>query len=889
MSTKEGTLPPVTVPLQEGSLQFASVHDKPTDEDLAVHSVGTARTEWLPELLRKSLPWMYDGGLEVAKVRHKDLLQRRRKGRLGTILKENGVEAIYGTYASAAAQLTAYYDRKVAEQMAGPTVLRSKRKWKIRHTLTQVGLGKPPFHSNTGVMNPKSDVSGDIETGPAALVALNKEVPTVYLYLDRESWLSNRRRLRNEALLVFAELASGYDVRLVASEQVESRIRTQHPQWCDWYLTQNGPAANQQPPVDGQSNTPSVTSELWDTLGEIPPGKRLELLDAIPANRSERRSIKSLKSDPAVGISSGTIDRYYRELEEYGLISVVEPADSNEVYLTPDGQATSNLLTDDYDIQHPTQTDLTSTPSHPPQSDTRQVCKRDTPQGVPSGQSFEEALQDGQPTPGDIEPQELPLSDCHLDESAQFTRLAAMQLANGVTLIDAPIGPLNDGRGTYFGENNGEAHLVLQWGGALPTLVRSAVTLLSDTAFDETLTKSNLAELLSGPNALDEVRRRLQIGWISTTTYTTFRDELQDQARSLLRDLPAATNGNSSGWSQTARKAHGLLTAATALFSEVGIDLTVHIRVPDTSQLVREDSRYREFLQFLQSTVPKNYQYNGHSASRLLLEQSSDKLKYRFPDVVESDNRVAQSAVDWVIVGPHTTDFQDDIVSKLSQTPIRDQVAEGSERGIQIPIEVRSTENASALTDIIESVMTRVNREFSAEFGVKSCFRTLLYAFCHPQEDRLAAPTDIAEVLLAADRLCADHESIGIQQLVQALGFAHPSRVYPWLAPSARAIVCALLRAEAPLQRQDIVAGASISDSSYDRHRSKLDEYGLLVEEGKHQYESAVPGEWEYTDTPQTDVLTHTAPEQLSVIRRVRDALQTRSQTPSAPTTVLLN
>lgn len=53
-----------------------------------------------------------------------------------------------------------------------------------------------------------------------------------------------------------------------------------------------------------------------------------------------------------------------------------------------------------------------------------------------------------------------------------------------------------------------------------------------------------------------------------------------------------------------------------------------------------------------------------------------------------------------------------------------------------------------------------------------------------------------------------------------------------------------MYEADRPLKRSEILESADISKNSYGRHRSTLEDSGLLVEPETHHYKAVIPGEW---------------------------------------------
>lgn len=100
----------------------------------------------------------------------------------------------------------------------------------------------------------------------------------------------------------------------------------------------------------------------------------------------------------------------------------------------------------------------------------------------------------------------------------------------------------------------------------------------------------------------------------------------------------------------------------------------------------------------------------------------------------------------------------------------------------------------------------------------------------------------------------------------------------------------ALFRSEDPLQRKEILEKISISENSYYRHRSTLEEFGLLIDNGVHSYDSVVPGEfpgmkkdWEQS------VRCCSFPELSQLTRAVEGALYAASRFQDRAETIYIN
>ncbi|MBV0924744.1 hypothetical protein KTS45_11090 [Halomicroarcula limicola] len=561
-----------------------------------------------------------------------------------------------------------------------------------------------------------------------------------------------------------------------------------------------------------------------------------------------------MKNDSIVELSDGTIDRYYLELEQnYGFFDVdTLNGRHNAVTLTPEGRFAQSLLTDDNRVRHPQQVQLDDHLTGPPQRNTSIVSGADPPHPAEEGKPFEESLAANARGLRRPNIRKLSPDGCWLSEQELVDRLAAGNHARGVTLVSDCITEFDDGREVYLGSSDDEVHVLVQWGGPIPTLARVATTLLSSRAFDDLLTPSRVDPLLSNPTALDTLRLGRQMGWITDADYDHIRTRYEQVGDALLRRL-WYRDQDPDTWAWICSEAHGLLASATSLYDAVGLDVTVHVRIPDTAQLTRNDQRYERFIAFLKTTVPKNAVYRGNSAHRMLLEKDGDKLSYRFPVDIDDNDRDAELTANWVIAGPDVTDFEDDLVEAFESIPVWKQIATGVEKGIRIPIEVTCGNTYVGMRDTVEMILQRTNRDLSKDHTLESVTRLYLHAFGNLTHSSLTcSPFDVAEALLAANRLAPSDAPLTISSLVRGIGATSPKAIYPWLSPAARKMMKALFMAEEPVKRSEIIDTAGISDSSYDRHRRRLANAGLLVEPETHRYEAYIPGQWPVDQNPST-------------------------------------
>ncbi len=745
--------------------------------------------------------------------------------------EEYDVTALGGWYAFAVTSFTLKFGDLCPEEWPAP------EKNDTLANLIRIGTGTDESSSSFDELAP----------GPIRLLQICSETPSIALSLDESRWRGERRSQRKEALRTFSLLATVCDIDLVVAPTLEQFIRDRHPTWCEEHLTQNNNTvehSNTAPLSDPEEVDPQ---KVYDRLREFAPGDgKLQLLGAIPSEEGEYIELRDLKNDSRVELSDGTIDRYYRELErDHGFIAV-ESLDGlrNSVTLTPEGRYAQSFLTTDLRVRHPQQARLDHHLTRPPQSNTGIVCGTGRPHPTMEGRPYEDSLDGKRTISQGPQPSELSPDECWLSEQDLVNRLAVGTHARGVTLVNDRITEFDDGRETHLGFSGGEVHVVVQWGGPIPTLVRIATTLLSTRAFDEIITPSRVDPLLTSSTAVDTLRLERQMGWISDADYDHIQARYGRVGDALLQRL-WYRDRDPDTWAWICSEAHGLLASATSLYDAANLDVTIHIRVPDTDQLTRDDRRYQRFIDFVKTTVPKNAVYRGNSAHRMLLERDGDKLSFRFPVDIDANDQDAELTTNWVIIGPGATGFEDDLADALQSVPIREQIATGVERGIRIPIEICRANTISGLRRTVESTLRRTNRCLSDELTLESVIRLYLHAFADVLHSTLTcSPFDIAEALLAADRLAPSRKPLTTEYLIQGIGATSPKKIYPWLSPAARKMMKTLFEADEPIKRSEILAASGISDSSYDRHRGQLANAGLLVEPKTHYYEACVPGQW---------------------------------------------
>ena len=691
-----------------------------------------------------------------------------------------------------------------------------RRRASLVDTTESVGTGRGPVNANFGAL----------AKGPVALHReLDDRPRLVTLLLDGPAWTKlTDRRTGVRALAAIAVLADGFDVRVVATPRLQRELTRRYPTWSEIHLGltagrdrshQLGHRSSDEP--FGQASQNQAAWAALDGL-ETAPGKR-RLLGTIAPDTGHRYS--ELADNPTLDIERGTVGRYVLDLESRGLVAIDRRGRHNTVTLTDCGEtAVSECLTADYELQHPTQAQL---------SDRLTATTHDSPSTV----SPPRAATATSPTTvepwlaatGDATDGYVRWIDTH-DAAAIHRRFTFPATTGAVTLVDDPAEPFDDGRVSYLSHVDDECLAIVQWGGPLATLGRLAGALLSDQALDEILTPSRLGEkfgnIHGGCGSLTgspgrTLRRGQQVGWFSEHEegYAAWRERIAQVRDAQLARLGRLTNSDdSAARGELFEDLHGLVASATQLYHAAGVDLTVTIRIPDTESLAATKTKRTALCDFIRHTVPKQSVYGVHSGYRMLFETRPAKLKRRLPYDVD-DGATMELTTSWVFAGPTVTELQPDIAGALHDAlgELRDAVADGTETAPTLTVPVRNGTTYAAIRDVVDAVCDEHDDPWSPRIR-REIARFCLQSFGRDVPHR-ASPYDAVTCLVRA--LDEPTQNGWLTAVTQAATTVPCDRFRPALSPTATKLYATLLRASEPLGRQALIDRADISASSYDR------------------------------------------------------------------------
>ena len=266
------------------------------------------------------------------------------------------------------------------------------------------------------------------------------------------------------------------------------------------------------------------------------------------------------------------------------------------------------------------------------------------------------------------------------------------------------------------------------------------------------------------------------------------------------------------------------------------MDVTIHIRAPDTKKLRAGEHRYQDFLDFFKHTVPKNASNGIHSVYRMLYEDRVDKLKHRMGVEFDADS-TADLTASWVISGPTASTFRDDVQRSIASkvNDVRETIQEGIERGVSLEIPVVEGNSYGALRRIIDR---HAERKGFAALDTDECRKLVrLSAATLGDEVGRCSPYALTEALLSLGRARSPTQSLMPGDLAAGLTQLPAERLIPSLPPTMQKALKALLVADEPLGASEITERAGISERSYSRNIGELAALGMVesVGEGGHK------------------------------------------------------
>ena len=820
--------------------------------------------DWLPSLLEELLPYAAAAVRRFAVNQYGEQVLQTRRYSLSFPFEQlaaHGVDPLYetsheqsdglhGDYAAAIAKYAVYYHGRDSDEIHQPT-----RRDELRDFLTSIGTATDPY--NSGVDALEATIAPIFES---LAPEVDCERPRVRLHLDATEWADvDDTRTARRALDAITALSKGLPIEIVvASPKLAKTLFRRHSgwledeagltdlqEWFETYGTRSDAPTGEAPSPTTETTHREIVAEALADLSDS--SGRVRLLAAL---QDCETTVKALKRDADVDLAAGSIDRYIDELEADGLVSIDRYVDrSNEVSLTAAGDVVGEHIGADYSLRDPSQTAFRqrsySDPSASKKYSVSSAARSGGRETVRSPDAWVAATGTADGPDGDYV-QWLDGPDDQIDAFGQHQRLTAGKRADGVNLVDASIERFEDGRASYISCFDDEFLTVVQWGGPLVTLGRLANALLSRKALSKVLspeTVGNEFEALFGGASsrqgfdaeLEElIRLGTQVGWFSEDEeeWDGWFDRITGVRAAAMEKLGKLANSRD----RKRRKAlfedfHGLIATATAMYDAADVDVTIDLRIPDIHHLVDDEHRFEQFRQFLRKTVTKQAMYRSetghHSWYRTCLEHREEKLKYRLSPGYSPDRPAAELTASWIIRGPTATELQDSVQSAIESeiSELRERIVEGTEPAplLEVPVVDATTlphiqnvarEFASLKNYQLPKTSEYINRRFTD----RECGR-LCIAFLATSDNPYGCnPSDVAEAFLRLSQTEFTGDRLTRSDVEYALSQLPADRVLPEKLPSKTKLFQALVAAEKPLGRSELLERTGISASTYDRH-----------------------------------------------------------------------
>jgi len=865
-------------PIQPGvepGLQLVDPGGQVNISGIVTHDLPPQRSEWLPDLNEELIPYTTRLVQDLAEDRDWPV---QEFGRITSFVDHvladdvvdlegaditTGAKQEVRAYFEAAARYAFLWDDEDYRDARG---FEGERQFElVEDTLRDLGTGGGQFNAG-------------FEAFRHSLVQLHeqREHPLVLTFnLSGEDWVDAEPETVRKSLRAFDALAEAFDVRLLVSTGVWSMIQrlvsnagddrgeadddaeTDVPGWVERYerLIDERTTSRRRGPDEGAEKERDLQREAWTYVQEN-SGQTGLLTTLANLDADDDRSVMSLKRDTEIDYADASIDVWCDDLEQHGLVSVDRAHASNRLSLTSLGVAAQEFVASDGSVVHPDQSRLDgSSYGHPSASRKYSVARHEIG-GVGRPPAERWLAETG--APGEDSSFVEWLGDRggrrEVDPLILHRRFEAGNRVEGVNLVDdhlirwgdtdAENLPDGDGRKVYTSCFDDHMVVAYQWGGSMASLVRPICGLLDNKSLSKVLdidtVGTQFQNLHDGVNSFendleDVLQRAQQIGWLSEDElahYDSWRDRIADLKALLLSKMSELDEMDNGLRRELMNDLQGLLTSATHMFHAAGIEITTVVRMPDVDELVDDEKRYQDFLDFLRYTVTKQAGYedeNGfHSIYRMLIEDRPKKLKSRSPYDIDQAAPTADLTMNWQVVGPGVSAFQEDIEEAIAKETerLREPIDEGQEDAALLEIPIVGANSHGHTRNLIREIGEQKGFDRRHRDDLDRLSRALEAALA--TDDWAPSPYLVADVLDSLESRDRPWDELTVQALENGLATLPSDCIFSELKPAQQAMLSALLEADEPLSRQDLIEVTS--ESSYDRHHKDLKAFWLVEE-----------------------------------------------------------
>lgn len=614
---------------------------------------------------------------------------------------------------------------------------------------------------------------GSIEdlVATARLLEAGDRTPTVAVVVP-PAFREQRREQRTAVCRLLAALATGADVRIVASGLTQRWLATDHRadlpgvrEWTDDHRDGGAPVA--------------VATDALEVLD--PDGTAVEILRCIASEPAETLSYGALAANPALP-SRSTIRGHLGTLADLGLVDRFGHDKGRKVELRAAGREYLELLADEIGVQQ----SLSECVRGPGKSHQQAVLPRQAREG---GEG------DG------------PYRTAYLDRSTQAAAAAAGE-SGGVALVDDRLGGSDEGpdrtRYVSVDDDRDEVVVAVRATGALQHMVSTAVALASPRLLHRAVTSGRLESLEEPPSILRDARC---VGALSSGTLED-AEALREAFIEWGEDLEQLTTKLQAGEyedrdafrGEILRSAHGLAGSVAHLLDALGFDLVREVRVPGGL----DEDHHAELARSVGVSVAIQSRYGSFATYRQLFEDRGEKRATAFSPDVDASDPVGEFIGSMVLRGPdlhRVRPLLEDAVA--SPAEIHEDAPE-----FVVPVEIGAT-----------------GREATAAVAARVLGRKRI----RPTRDAVSlldalvgSPFAVARALEQLGEESFTRE-IRPDEVRYALASLEDAELLEDLPPTLGKVVGALLRSGRRLTQSEVADRAGVSTRSVRTHRATLE------------------------------------------------------------------
>jgi hypothetical protein len=604
--------------------------------------------------------------------------------------------------------------------------------------------------------------------------------PTLAITIDR-AFEDTPRRKRESICRLLAVLATGFDIRIVATGRAQHWLAREHreelPGVSEWRETHH-PTGDQ-------------VEQALEALD--PDGRKVELLRQLadePAQTLSRHALRAMHDVDRSRISQLLVSEQ-NSLTELGLIAEFGPADDRTVELLEAGRQLLATL----DAQIGRQQELTQAVSDTGTSD--QQC-RVTPRTRGEG--------------SDGSADSNPYRTAYLDRPGHAGAVGCGEDGD-ITLVDAPFADQTDApdhtRYVSFDSNREEAVIAVRASGPLQYVVSLATALASPRLVNRVLTDSRLESLEDPPAILRDARCIGSLSDEALEDPETLREafiEWGTDLENLTAKLSAGEYEDRDRFrSSIMRSAHGLAGSLVHLFDALEIDVVRELRVPselDTNSL-------KELATSISIATAIQSKYGVFACYRQLFETREEKRQTALSPTVAADDPLGTLIGSLVIRGDDVHRLRPKLEQSLESPATLAEDA--PEFAVHVSLStVDRTAYALAATRMLQSKNLQPTRE--------------TVSLLHALSGSPYAAARALQQLAGEDK----HRELRPDELRHALGTLDPEQLPSDLPPTVGRIVQTLLTAERRLSQRELADRADVSTRTVRNYRDRLEAFDLI-------------------------------------------------------------